>query len=160
MKKQPIALQLADSLDYYRNYNLEVTHTGIDEQAADELRRLHATTKWQPIETAPQDNKRLLYLARFSDTGQLMELDYDGIWDFWQESWEMPDICGWCWMSAKGIEEPTHWAYQDEPLPHFEQKPSAWLCCVPGQDPCLLFDEPPDTQYPPGYKTPLFFKKD
>jgi hypothetical protein len=41
MSKQPEALRLADALDYYRDYNLSVTHTGIDEQAAAELRRLH-----------------------------------------------------------------------------------------------------------------------
>ena len=35
-------------------------------------------------------------------------------------------------------------------------EPSAWLCCVPGQNPCLLFDEPSDERYPPGYKDPLF----
>lgn len=36
-----------------------------------------------------------------------------------------------------------------------QQEPVAWLCCVPGQDPCLLFDEPSDERYPPGYKDPL-----
>lgn len=67
---------------------------------------------WQPIETAPKDNKRPLYLARF-DGDKLVEIDFDGVWEFWQESWEMPHICGYSWMSANGIEEPTHWAYQD-----------------------------------------------
>lgn len=35
-------------------------------------------------------------------------------------------------------------------------EPVAWFCCVPGQNPCLRFDEPSDEQYPPGYKDPLF----
>lgn len=72
---------------------------------------------WQPIESAPKDNKRLLYLARFDGQGKLVELDFDGIWEYWSESWELPHINGYSWMSASGIEEPTHWAYQDEPLP-------------------------------------------
>ena len=71
---------------------------------------------WQPIETAPKDDSRFLYLARIVE-GKLVGLDYDGGWGYWQESWEMPDISGWCWMSANGIEEPTHWAYQEGPPP-------------------------------------------
>ena len=79
--------------------------------------RSNAGLGWQPIETAPLDNKRLLYLASFDDDGQLQELDFDGTWEYWEESWEMSHINGWCWMSAKGIEEPTHWAYQDVGAP-------------------------------------------
>ena len=71
---------------------------------------------WQSIGTAPKDNTRLLYLARFDDEGALIELDYDGIWEYWSESYEMPHINGWTWMSANGIEEPTHWCYQEEHL--------------------------------------------
>lgn len=72
---------------------------------------------WQPIETAPRDKTRRLYLARFDSEGQLQELDFDGVWEYWEESWELSHINGWCWMSAKGIEEPTHWAYQDASIP-------------------------------------------
>ena len=68
---------------------------------------------WQPIETAPRDNKKLLYLARFDEDGKLVELDFDGSWEYWEESWEMQHINGYCWMSNGGIEEPTHWAYQE-----------------------------------------------
>ena len=75
-----------------------------------------ATMLWQPIETAPKDNKRPLYLAKFSD-GELIELDFNGSWEYWSESWELSHINGYCWFSENGIEEPTHWAYQDEPLP-------------------------------------------
>jgi hypothetical protein len=71
---------------------------------------------WQPIESAPKDNKRLLYLARIVD-GKLIELDFDGIWEYWQESYELPHINGYAWFSDRGIEEPTHWAYQDGPPP-------------------------------------------
>ena len=80
---------------------------------------------WMPIDTAPTDNKRPLYLARFYND-ELMELDFDGTWEYWQESWEMPHINGYCWVSASGIEEPTHWAYQDEPLPHTAPPKREW----------------------------------
>lgn len=72
---------------------------------------------WQPIESAPKDNKRLLYLARFNpDTGTLVELDFDGIWQADSESWELSKVYHY-WASNGGIEEPTHWAYQDSPPP-------------------------------------------
>lgn len=74
-------------------------------------------TLWLPIEVAPRDNSRLLYLARFDEAGVLVELDFDGVWEYWEESWEMPHINGWAWMSNNGIEEPTHWAYQEGPPP-------------------------------------------
>lgn len=74
------------------------------------------TNSFQPILTAPKDNKRLLYLARFSEAGDLVELDFDGIWHSESESHEIPQVHHF-WASASGIEEPTHWAYQDEPLP-------------------------------------------
>lgn len=72
---------------------------------------------WRLIESAPKDNKRLLYLARFSESGELVELDFNGSWEYWEESWEMQHVNGWCWTSTDGIEDPTHWAYQDEPIP-------------------------------------------
>jgi len=57
MTTQPEALRLAAALDYYRDYDMSVTHTGIDEQAADELRRLHESNQellaaLEQIETA------------------------------------------------------------------------------------------------------------
>lgn len=76
------------------------------------------SVQWQPIETAPRDNARPLYLAQFNEAGELVELDFDGSWEYWQESWEMPHINGWYWASANGrVEEPTHWAYQDTGAP-------------------------------------------
>ena len=71
---------------------------------------------WQPIASAPRDNKRLLYLARFNDDGTIQELDYDGAWVSDSESWEIPEVY-YYWGSANGIQEPTHWAYQDTPPP-------------------------------------------
>lgn len=71
---------------------------------------------WQPLDTAPRDNLRSLYLARFDDLGELQELDFNGSWESESESWEIPGVY-YYWASANGIEEPTHWAYQDEPLP-------------------------------------------
>lgn len=68
---------------------------------------------WHPIETAPKNNARPLYLARFDEKGVLQELDFDGAWESWSEGWELPQFCGYDWTSASGIEEPTHWAYQD-----------------------------------------------
>jgi hypothetical protein len=73
--------------------------------------------QWEPIETAPRDSKRLLYLARFNEAGEMCELDFNGSWEYWEESWELAHINGWCWTSANGIEEPTHWAYQDAGAP-------------------------------------------
>ena len=78
--------------------------------------------RWQSIDTAPTDNERLLVLARFNSDGELRELDWDGIWEYWEESWEMPHVNGYTWTSMNGIEEPTHWAYQDRPLPPLELK--------------------------------------
>jgi hypothetical protein len=82
-----------------------------------------ADVSWEPIETAPRDNARPLYLARFDKSGKLQELDYDGGWEYWQESWELAHINGWDWVSACGIEEPTHWAYQDGPPPAGRPEP-------------------------------------
>lgn len=73
---------------------------------------------WRPIETAPKDNARPLYLARFNpDTGELQGIDWDGSWEAESEGWEMPQIY-YVWKSAHAtVDEPTHWAYQDEPIP-------------------------------------------
>lgn len=73
-------------------------------------------TTWLPIESAPTDNTRLLYLARFDDKGELQELDFGATWEFWQESPEMPEICGYYWACNSDFDESTewtHWAYQN-----------------------------------------------
>lgn len=76
------------------------------------------TAEWMPIETAPKDNKRPLYPARFDDQGKLQEIDFDGSWESESESWELPQVY-YYWASANDrVEEPTHWAYQNDlPLP-------------------------------------------
>lgn len=67
---------------------------------------------WQPIETAPKDNKRPLWLARFNDDGTMQSFDYNGSWERESESWEMPGVY-YFWASENGnVEEPTHWMYQ------------------------------------------------
>jgi hypothetical protein len=69
---------------------------------------------WQPIETAPKDNKRPLWLARFNDDGTMQSFDYNGSWESESESWEMPQVY-YYWASESGnVEEPSHWAYQPE----------------------------------------------
>lgn len=82
---------------------------------------------WQPIENAPKDNKRPLWLARFNpDTAELVDIDFGASWESESESWELPTVY-YFWASAYGrIEEPTHWAYQDQgPPPSVESVATA-----------------------------------
>lgn len=77
---------------------------------------------WQPIETAPKDNKRPLWLARFNDDGTMQSFDYNGSWESESESWEMPQVY-YFWATENGyVEEPSHWAYQ---LEEFDTLPGA-----------------------------------
>lgn len=77
---------------------------------------------WQPIETAPKDNKRPLWLARFNDDGTMQSFDYNGSWESESESWEMPQVY-YFWATENGyVEEPSHWAYQPE---EFDTLPGA-----------------------------------
>jgi hypothetical protein len=78
------------------------------------------TTTWRPIETAPKDNKRPLYLAVF-DGRFMLGLDYGGLLNKDGE-----------WRGSKffrALIQPTHWAYQDEPIPQVpsEEKKSVVL---------------------------------
>ena len=83
---------------------------------------------WQPIETAPKDNKRPLWLARFNDDGTMQSFDYNGSWEKESESWEMPEVY-YFWASENGnVEEPSHWAYQPE---EFYALPDAQAQCAP-----------------------------
>ena len=62
---------------------------------------------WQPIETAPKDNKRPLWLARFNDDGTMQSFDYNGSWESESESWEMPQVY-YFWATENGyVEEPS-----------------------------------------------------
>jgi hypothetical protein len=76
-------------------------------------------TEWQPIQTAPADGQRPLYLARLDNQGRIIELDYNCIWLHYDQvevdGHILPE--GYNWNSACGIEFPTHWAYQDKSPP-------------------------------------------
>lgn len=70
--------------------------------------------QWQPIETAPKDNLRPLFIAYFNEAGMLQHFDYNAIWKAESESWEIPTVY-YFWASENGnVEEPSHWAYQPE----------------------------------------------
>lgn len=76
---------------------------------------IQAPNNWLPIDQAPKDNKRPLYIAQFSSEGELIDLDFDAIWEAESESWEIPQVY-YVWKSAYGrVEEPTHFAYMDSP---------------------------------------------
>ena len=90
-------------------------------------------TVWQPIETAPKNNKCPLWLARFNDDGTMQSFDYNGSWERESESWEMPEVY-YFWASENGnVEEPSHWAYQ------------------PGEF-CTLISAPSAPRIPEGWK--------
>ena len=118
-KALPVFEDAADTLR-----KLDRPHTAADVQTCIDRITAELSEKedggWLPIETAPKDNKRMLYLARIVD-GELRELDFDGIWQSESESWEMPEVY-YYWASANGIEEPTHWTYQDQPLPPLPER--------------------------------------
>jgi hypothetical protein len=118
-------------------------------QEASEQAPCEQPVAWMPIETAPKDNKRALYLAKFDMDGKLVELDFDAEWVYEEESWEMSHINYWYWRSNTGIEEPTHWAYQDEPIPPYKQ---------PAQEP-VGYIEPADLESVPDGDTGLWFAK-
>ena len=101
---------------------------------------------WRPIDTAPIDNARPLYLARFYE-GELRELDFDGAWEYWEESWEMSHINGWWWVSANGIEEPTHWAYQDEPLPYTAPPQREWVGLTDEEIEAIQYNSDTEVEY-------------
>lgn len=71
------------------------------------------TINWQPIESAPKDNRRALYLAEINDDGVILHIDIHGTWKE-DEGWEISSSHDWGWFSDHGIEDPTHWAYMYE----------------------------------------------
>lgn len=85
-------------------------------KAADEALAQSEQNGWQPIESAPKNNKQPLYLARIDESGKIQQIDLNGSWESESESWEIPQVY-YFWSSDNGIEEPTHWAYQDGPPP-------------------------------------------
>jgi hypothetical protein len=91
-----------------------------------------AQGEWQPIETAPKDNKRPLFLAHFNEAGQLTEFDWNASWESESESWEIPQTY-YYWASENGsVEEPTHWMYQPDwfasAAPHPAPAPVQAVC--------------------------------
>ena len=98
---------------------------------------------WQPIDTAPKDNKRPLFLARFNDDGTIQSFDYNGSWECESESWEMPGVY-YFWASEDGnVEEPTHWMYQPD-----------WFSVLPGAQQCRNCNGMGDRFDPSGEKIP------
>lgn len=83
--------------------------------------RTKSERKWLPINTAPRDGKRPLYLAQLDENGEVLELDFGGTWEEPGEDSGYGGESGyaaWGWCSAfSRAEEPTHWAYQDGPPP-------------------------------------------
>lgn len=76
--------------------------------------------QWQPIATAPKDNKRPLWIATFNEDGTLQLFDYNACWVREYESWECPQPYQY-WASENGtVEEPTHWMYQPEGFDRIE----------------------------------------
>ncbi len=69
---------------------------------------------WNPIDSAPKNDKVCLYLARFDANGYLREVDCNATWEYWSDHEDGQVVNeGYDWRSSKGIEAPTHWAYQD-----------------------------------------------
>lgn len=94
----------------YRTLERELT---AEREKVARLEKDAAQYRWQPISTAPKDNKHPLLLAEFTD-GTLRNLDHDGVWQSESESREMPTVYHF-WASANGyVEEPTHWMYQPD----------------------------------------------
>lgn len=107
-------INMDDDGDLYMNLSCDAM------DACDELHVLidaqpqQRVPDWQPIETAPKDNKRPLLLACFAANGRMTSFDWNAAWESESESWEIPQVY-YYWASENGyVEEPTHWAYQPE----------------------------------------------
>ena len=97
----------------YQNYvTISALCDGMIEYASKDDDNFQKVGGWQPIETAPKDNKRPLRLACFNEDGSIQTFDYDGSWESESESWELPEVYHY-WATANGnVEEPSHWMYQ------------------------------------------------
>lgn len=94
---------LHGAIDYWQKRALEAEAKLV----SNSLESGDIKTTWQPIAKAPKDNKRPLYLA-FLINGQLNRIWVDG---------GVSDGCNGWFSADGGFVEPTHWAYQDEPIP-------------------------------------------
>lgn len=98
--------------NYQDYHSISSLCDGMIEYASKDDDKFQKVVAWQPIETAPKNNKRPLLLARFNDDGSLQSFDYDGSWESERESWELPNVY-YYWSTANGnVEEPSHWMYQ------------------------------------------------
>lgn len=109
--------EMRDVEDYFKDVDPNPIHLATVQAAIEALAArqpgVQVPTNWYPIEQAPKDNKRPLFIAQFDDEGKLIEMDWDAIWEAESESWELPQVY-YVWMSANGrVEEPTHFAYMD-----------------------------------------------
>lgn len=110
--------------EYERSYDKAIGHSlerAALTAAIAALRQQAVPDGWQPIETAPKDNKRPLLIATFNaDNGNLTSFDYNAQWASESESWEIPRVY-YFWESENGhVDEPTHWMYQPD-----------WFAAVP-----------------------------
>ena len=120
--QEPFSIEMAAANLRALVNTLQDVRVGVITAANENINLLYAAAsakaQWQPIETAPKDNKIPLLLARFNDDGSLQSIDYNGIWESDRESWEIPERY-WYWASAHGnVEEPSHWMYQPEWYAH------------------------------------------
>jgi hypothetical protein len=76
---------------------------------------VHDVHQWQPIETAPKDNKRQLYLAEISSTGEILDMDFGGFWG--RDNYAEPGEPEFTWFGSQGISNPTHWCFMGDALP-------------------------------------------
>ena len=65
---------------------------------AEELRKIKSLPplNWQPLSTAPKDNKRALLLAVLDEKGSIQQIDFDGSWDYISEEPPYGGFYGWC----------------------------------------------------------------
>jgi hypothetical protein len=100
----------------YDNLNREGFRTLLSDRLAQlpfDTLKASAEEGWRPIESAPKDGAQRIIIAQFRDNGELVDMDFDAVFEEEYESWEIPKPY-WIWKSAYGrIEEPTHWM----PLP-------------------------------------------
>lgn len=81
---------------------------------AERLAERAKVRKWEPIETAPMEGERQLYLACFNEGGELVEFAWNAIWGN-DAPWDESPNFGW--LCDGDCPDATHWAYQDEGVP-------------------------------------------
>lgn len=133
------ALELADALDSFHNPNdkqaatmLRQQHSKIERLARQKLADKDAYEALRAENQRHKTNSDLQMQRAIKAEAELSECRMQRITDFGEYQTATEELA----------------AIKSQPV-------VAWLCCVPGQDAILLMDEPPDSRYPPGYKTPL-----